>query len=120
MAVINPFDFFVEDYAQTRTFAYEPDLSEELAPYLMPVDADGPEIEALLARLPEETSTVLFLVALNGMIAREIAYGVRLEPGVQTPAETLRLKSGSCRDSAWLLVQVLRRIGLAARSSPAT
>ncbi|MER2197863.1 transglutaminase family protein [Methylobacterium brachiatum] len=115
MAVINPFDFFVEDYAQTRTFAYEPDLSEELAPYLMPVDADGPEIEALLARLPEETSTVLFLVALNGMIAREIAYGVRLEPGVQTPAETLRLKSGSCRDSAWLLVQVLRRIGLAAR-----
>jgi transglutaminase-like putative cysteine protease len=115
MAVINPFDFFVEDYAQVRTFAYEPDLSEELAPYLMPVDADGPEIEALLARLPEETSTVLFLVALNGMIAREIAYGVRLEPGVQTPAETLRLKSGSCRDSAWLLVQVLRRIGLAAR-----
>ncbi len=115
MAVINPFDFFVEDYAQARTFAYEPDLSEELAPYLMPVDADGPEIEALLARLPEEPSTVLFLVALNGLIAREIAYGVRLEPGVQTPAETLRLKSGSCRDSAWLLVQVLRRIGLAAR-----
>ena len=115
MAVINPFDFFVEDYAQARTFAYEPDLSEELAPYLMPVDADGPEIEALLARLPEEPSTVLFLVALNGLIAREIAYGVRLEPGVQTPAETLRLKSGSCRDSDWLLVQVLRRIGLAAR-----
>ncbi|KST58938.1 IMP dehydrogenase [Methylobacterium sp. GXS13] len=115
MAVINPFDFFVEDYAQVRTFAYEPDLSEELAPYLVPVDADGPEIEALLARLPEEPSTVLFLVALNGMIAREIAYGVRMEPGVQTPAETLRLKSGSCRDSAWLLVQVLRRIGLAAR-----
>ncbi|CAM3058849.1 MULTISPECIES: transglutaminase family protein [Methylobacterium] len=115
MAVINPFDFFVEDYAQIRTFSYEPDLSEELAPYLMPVDADGPEIEALLARLPEEPSTVLFLVALNGLIAREIAYGVRLEPGVQTPAETLRLKSGSCRDSAWLLVQVLRRIGLAAR-----
>ncbi|GJD34418.1 transglutaminase family protein [Methylobacterium aerolatum] len=115
MAVINPFDFFVEDYAQTRGFAYDPDLREELAPYLAPVDAGGPEIEALLGRLPEETNTVLFLVALNGMIAREIAYGVRMEPGVQTPAETLTLKSGSCRDSAWLLVQVLRRIGLAAR-----
>ncbi len=115
MAVINPFDFFVEDYAQTRGFAYDPDLREELAPYLVPVDADGPEIEALLARLPAETNTVLFLVALNALIAGEIAYGVRMEPGVQTPAETLTLKSGSCRDSAWLLVQVLRRIGLAAR-----
>ncbi len=115
MAVINPFDFFVEDYAQTKGFAYDPELREELAPYLVPVDADGPEMEAVLARLPEETNTVLFLVALNGMIAKEIAYGVRMEPGVQTPAETLTLKSGSCRDSAWLLVQVLRRIGLAAR-----
>ena len=115
MAVINPFDFFVEDYAQTRPFAYEPDLTEELAPYLAPVDADGPEMEALLARLPAEPSTVQFLVALNGLIARETAYGVRMEPGVQTPIETLRLRSGSCRDSAWLLVQVLRRIGLAAR-----
>ncbi|MCX4195522.1 transglutaminase family protein [Methylobacterium organophilum] len=115
MAVINPFDFFVEDYAQVRPFAYDRCLAEELAPYLTPVDAEGPEMEALLARLPEEPSTVQFLVALNGLIARETAYGVRMEPGVQTPAETLRLKSGSCRDSAWLLVQVLRRIGLAAR-----
>ncbi|GJE39019.1 transglutaminase family protein [Methylobacterium persicinum] len=115
MAVINPFDFFVEDYAQTLPFAYDPDLREELAPYLAPVDAEGPEMDALLARLPEETGTVLFLVALNGMIARETAYGVRMEPGVQSPAETLTLKSGSCRDSAWLLVQVLRRLGLAAR-----
>ena len=115
MAVINPFDFFVEDYAQTRGFAYDPELREELSPYLTPVDADGPEIESLLARLPEETNTVLFLVALNGLIAKEIAYGVRMEPGVQSPSETLTLKSGSCRDSAWLLVQVLRRIGLAAR-----
>ena len=65
MSVINPFDFFVEDYAQTHPFAYEPDLAAELAPYLDPVDADGPEIEALLARLPEEPSTVQFLVALN-------------------------------------------------------
>jgi len=115
MAVINPFDFFVEDYAQTHPFAYDADLAEELAPYRLPVDAECPEMEALLGRLPEEPSTVQFLVALNAQIARETAYGVRMEPGVQTPAETLRLKSGSCRDSAWLLVQVLRRIGFAAR-----
>ena len=115
MAVINPFDFFVEDYAQTRSFSYEPDLTAELKPYLVTDDAMGPEIDAFLARLPSETNTVLFLVALNAQISAEVTYGVRMEPGVQTAAETLTLKSGSCRDSAWLLVQVLRRLGLAAR-----
>jgi transglutaminase-like putative cysteine protease len=70
LAVINPFDFFVEDYAQTHPFAYDPDLAEELAPYRAPVDADGPEMAALLARLPAEPSTVQFLVALNAQISR--------------------------------------------------
>ncbi|GJE40854.1 DUF2126 domain-containing protein [Methylobacterium soli] len=115
MSVINPFDFFVEDYAQTRPFAYADDLLGELAPYRVTEDAQGPEIDAFLARLPTETGTVQFLVALNDLVRSEIAYGVRMEPGVQTPAETLQRRSGSCRDSAWLLVQVLRRIGLAAR-----
>ncbi|TXM71885.1 transglutaminase family protein [Methylobacterium sp. WL12] len=115
MSVINPFDFFVEDYAQTRPFAYAPDLVAELAPYRVLDDAQGPEIDDFLTRLPAEPNTVLFLVALNAQISREVAYGVRMEPGVQTPAETLTLKSGSCRDSGWLLVQVLRRIGFAAR-----
>ncbi|MBX9934115.1 MAG: transglutaminase family protein [Methylobacterium sp.] len=115
MAVINPFDFFVEDYAQARPFDYDPELTAELKPYLATDDATGPEIDAFLERLPSEPNTVLFLVALNAQIASEVAYGVRMEPGVQSPAETLTLKSGSCRDSAWLLVQVLRRIGLAAR-----
>ncbi|WP_430912374.1 DUF2126 domain-containing protein [Methylobacterium sp. sgz302541] len=115
MSVINPFDFFLEEYAQTWPFSYDPELRAELAPFLAPDDADGPEMDAFLAHLPTETTTIPFLVALNGLIASRIAYGVRLEPGVQTPAETLTLKGGSCRDSGWLLVQVLRRIGLAAR-----
>ena len=115
LAVINPFDFFVEPYAQQRPFAYEDDLKDELAPYLVVEGADAPEMDAFLEKLPAEKGTVLFLVALNALVRSEVNYGVRYEPGVQTPAETLRLKSGSCRDSAWLLVQILRRIGLAAR-----
>jgi len=115
MAVINPFDFFLEESAQGWPFAYEDGLKRELAPYLAPEEAEGPEIESFLADLPEASATIPFLVALNGLVASRITYGVRMEPGVQSPAETLRLKGGSCRDSAWLLVQVLRRIGLAAR-----
>ncbi|ACA19401.1 transglutaminase domain protein [Methylobacterium sp. 4-46] len=114
MAVINPFDFFVDDYAQTLPFAYPAELQEELAPYLVPNDG-GPLLDAFLTRLPEEKNTVLFLVALNEMVRDSVNYVVRMEPGVQTPDETLDAASGSCRDSAWLLVQVLRRLNLAAR-----
>ncbi|MGX7703697.1 transglutaminase family protein [Methylobacterium sp. Gmos1] len=114
MSVINPFDFFVEDYAQTQPFAYPDELKAELGPYLA-VEEGGPEIDALMARLPAEPNTVLFLVALNALVRDSVNYVVRMEPGVQTPAETLRKASGSCRDSAWLMVQVLRRLGMAAR-----
>jgi uncharacterized protein (DUF2126 family)/transglutaminase-like putative cysteine protease len=115
MTVINPFDFFVEGYAEKAPFDYPPDLRADLSAYLQPEDG-GPLLDAAAARLgPSGQGTVDFLVGLNAQLQRDIRYVVRLEAGVQTPDETLSLGSGSCRDSAWLLVQMARRMGLAAR-----
>ncbi|MGD9871030.1 MAG: DUF2126 domain-containing protein, partial [Thauera sp.] len=118
MSVINPFDFFLEPYAEKIPFKYEDWQLTELAPYLAkaPAAALGPRFDAYLAAIPRApAASVDFLVALNQRLQEDIAYLVRLKPGVQTPEETLTLASGSCRDSAWLLVQLLRHLGLAAR-----
>ncbi|HLO78627.1 MAG TPA: transglutaminase family protein, partial [Magnetospirillum sp.] len=116
LSVINPFDFFLEPSAESFPFQYAPELDHELKPFLLCEDA-GPLLKDFLATIPtaEPVQTTNFLVALNQRLQQEISYTIRMEPGVQTPEETLRLRSGSCRDSAWLLVQVLRRLGLAAR-----
>jgi uncharacterized protein (DUF2126 family)/transglutaminase-like putative cysteine protease len=115
MTVTNPFDFFVEPYAETLPFTYGPEVLGDLAAYLEPQDG-GPHLEAEVASLElDGRQTVDFLVELNARIRSKVRYLVRLEAGVQTPDETLELGSGSCRDSAWLLVQILRRLGLAAR-----
>src|SRR5215831_18372846 len=115
MAVVNPFDFFIEPFATDFPFAYPAEFAEELAPYLEKEPA-GPLLAAFLATLSRERkNTVDFLVELNQRLQREIRYLIRMETGVQTPEETLAAGSGSCRDSAWLLVQILRHLGLAAR-----
>ncbi|WP_291010541.1 transglutaminase family protein [Hydrogenophaga sp.] len=115
MAVYNPFDFFLEPNAEEFPFTYEPELKEELAPYLTPEPAT-PLIQAYLDKIDRtKRRTVIFLVELNQMLSQDIKYLIRMEPGVQTPEETLKLASGSCRDSGWLLVQLLRHCGLAAR-----
>ena len=115
MAVHNPFDFFLEPSAETFPFSYDPALQTELAPYLDTVPLT-PLLSDWLARIPRTSqATVDFLVGLNQQLHHDICYTIRMEPGVQTPEETLRKASGSCRDSGWLLVQVLRHLGLAAR-----
>ncbi|OYW35844.1 MAG: IMP dehydrogenase, partial [Azorhizobium sp. 12-66-6] len=115
MSVINPFDFFIEEYADHFPFTYTADLKAELTPYLALEDG-GPALDAFVAAVPRtKTRMVDFLVALNQRVQADVGYVIRMEPGVQTPDETLKSKLGSCRDSGWLLVQVLRRLGLAAR-----
>ena len=115
MAVVNPFDFFIEKHAEEFPFAYTAEGRHEIAPYLVS-EHHGERFEALVADLARERGrTVDVLVALNARLQRQIRYVIRMEPGVQAPEETLALGSGSCRDSAWLLVQVARRLGLAAR-----
>jgi len=115
MATVNPFDFFLEPEAETFPFAYDPVLEQELAPFRKAAPP-GPLLESLLAQVPSGAQpTVDMLVALNRMVQTRIAYIVRMEPGVWSPEETLGNASGSCRDSAWVLVQLLRNLGYAAR-----
>jgi uncharacterized protein (DUF2126 family)/transglutaminase-like putative cysteine protease len=115
IAVINPFDFFLEAYAEKIPFAYEEELRKELTPYLSPQPV-GPKLKAFISKIDlAKIRAVDFLVNLNQRLQRAVGYVIRLEPGIQTCEETLTLKTGSCRDSAWLLVQVLRNLGLAAR-----
>jgi uncharacterized protein (DUF2126 family)/transglutaminase-like putative cysteine protease len=115
MTVINPFDFFVEPYADSFPFDYTADLKTELAPYLAAIKP-GPLFAAYLAEIKREaTNTVNFLVDLNADLQKRIRYIIRMQPGVQAVEETLASGAGSCRDSAWLLIQTLRHLGLAAR-----
>ncbi len=115
MTVINPFDFFIEEYAENYPFKYSNLLQEELAPYL-PVTETSKELDQWLADVDRSEKRIVdFLVELNSKLAGQIEYGIRMEPGVQTCQETLKLKKGSCRDTAWLLIQILRSLGLAAR-----
>jgi uncharacterized protein (DUF2126 family)/transglutaminase-like putative cysteine protease len=115
MAVINPFDFFLEPSAEKIPFQYEAWQRDELAPYFRTLPATPAFRDWLGSISREPTASVDFLVALNTRVFDKVRYLIRLEPGVQTPEETLRKASGSCRDSAWLLVQTLRHLGLAAR-----
>lgn len=116
MTVINPFNFFVDDSAREFPFSYDKALKTELAPYLLKVKKNE-RITDWLKQFDLQKPTPIndFLVMLNQQLQRDIHYLVRMEPGVQSCDTTLRKRSGSCRDSAWLFVQIFRHLGLAAR-----
>ena len=115
MAVFNPFDFFVEPSAKEVPFKYSEALQDELQSYLVKLPRT-PQFKKYLSALDRKRQrSIDFLVQTNQRLHQDIRYLIRMEPGVQTPEETLTLRSGSCRDSAWLLVQLFRHMGLASR-----
>ncbi len=138
MVTINPFDFFVEDSAHFYPFTYEENLKKELIPYLeitergellmnwlkkidtikeklTLIEKNKKKDDAELKISEGKFVTIDFLVEINQILNKELKYTIRLDPGVQTSEETLQLKSGSCRDFAWLFIQICRHLGLAAR-----
>ncbi|MGA2050655.1 MAG: transglutaminase family protein, partial [Terracidiphilus sp.] len=111
----NPFAFFLEPGFEEYPFAYTPGLAKDLEPYRS-VDPAGPLLHSFLESfVGRKSGTIGLLLDLNRKLRVEIGYLTRLAPGVQTCEETLEKRSGSCRDSAWLLVQCLRNLGIAAR-----
>ncbi|MCB1092240.1 MAG: transglutaminase family protein, partial [Verrucomicrobiae bacterium] len=113
---INPFDFFLDEEAKTVPFAYADWQAGELAPFRK-METAGPLLTELVAQCrpkPEE-ATIDYFVRVNQLLSSRIRYLIRMEPGVQRPEETLEKASGSCRDTAWLLVNLLRHLGFAAR-----
>jgi len=121
---INPFDFFVEDDAEHFPFTYSAELLADLEVYLRPVD-ERHESDSGPGKLVSEwvrshavtdgPRTIEFLFGIIQALRADVGYTIRMEPGVQTPDHTLHTAVGSCRDSAWLLVSILRSFGLAAR-----
>ena len=115
MTVYNPFDFFVEESAEHWPFEYPEEIADDLAIYRK-AETPTPLVSKFLASVPRERKrTVDFIVELNARLSQEIRYLIRMEPGVQAPEETFQKASGSCRDSSWLLVNLLRGLGFAAR-----
>ncbi|MEM8570990.1 MAG: transglutaminase family protein [Pseudomonadota bacterium] len=115
MTIYNPFDFFVEELAEEWPFDYPAELQDDLSIYRTP-EPMGQRLAQFMTTIPrDKTRTVDFVVNLNTRLSQEVGYVIRMEPGVQTPEETFERGTGSCRDSSWLLVQILRNLGLAAR-----
>jgi uncharacterized protein (DUF2126 family)/transglutaminase-like putative cysteine protease len=115
MVAINPFDFFLEEDANKVPFRYDDQLRQELLPYLEIKESDDSLRKLVEEVRPKPMPTVDFLVDVNQRLNKAVNYVIRMEPGIQTCAETLDKRSGSCRDSAWLMVQLLRHLGMAAR-----
>jgi len=115
MTVVNPFDFFVDEYAEHYPFEYPEQIAKELVPY-RELREQGPALMRWVSGVDRGRQRIVdFLVEINRRLQEDIGYTIRMEAGIQSCEETLSKAVGSCRDTGWLLVQVLRHLGLAAR-----
>ncbi|MCC6234765.1 MAG: transglutaminase family protein [Verrucomicrobiales bacterium] len=115
----NPHDFLVEPWAVNYPFEYPLDECTDLAPYRQlgyPADWNaGSDWVARFWRRGLVVPTFTLLDLINQVISREFTYAERHEEGVQSPMETLRRRSGSCRDFATLFMETCRALAMPAR-----
>jgi transglutaminase-like putative cysteine protease len=115
----NPFDFILEPYCIQIPFIYSSSEFPDLIPYLTPLYPM--EKEAILSwvkpflNFQGEAKTIDCLTAINRAIPKMMSYQARNETGTQTPAETLKSRSGACRDFAVLFMETARHLGIASR-----
>jgi len=116
---INPFEFVLESYTNALPFDYQGDDILDLVPYRQPqYPDDAPAVLDWLRPFLDgngKAETLPFLLSLNESVAANFRYGAREEAGIQPPAQTLQLQTGSCRDFALLFMEAARHMGLAAR-----
>jgi uncharacterized protein (DUF2126 family)/transglutaminase-like putative cysteine protease len=114
LSPLNPFAFLLEPEAEMAPFTYKLEVARMLEPFLV-LKSSGPLLNDFIASVRGPQQTVALLLALNERVRDHVSYTTRMEHGVQSCEETLSLGTGSCRDSSWLLVQICRRLGFAAR-----
>lgn len=113
-----PLDFIVEEHALRFPFSYKREERTALAPYLKPAFSDDGRFATWREpfRKPRQaTETFAILDRMNRQIPEQFGYERREEEGVFSPAKTLRLGKGSCRDMAAFFAESCRRLGIAAR-----
>jgi transglutaminase-like putative cysteine protease len=110
-------EYPLEDYARTYPFRYsDEDLPSLVRALARHYHGESVSAWALQCLDPAETTgTIKILRAMTREIREQFTYTRRVEKGVQSPAETLRKKCGSCRDFAVLMMEACRSLGIAAR-----
>jgi len=115
LAPQDPFNFLLDPGAESWPFRYEPLMADDLGQFRR-TDHAGPLLQGLRDETPPSgMPTVGLILELTHRVRNRVAYIVRMESGVWNPDRTLAEARGSCRDSAWLLIQLLRLHGVAAR-----
>jgi len=107
----------IRDFASTNPFTYADDERAGLARFMAPLfpHAELDRWAATFLRADGSADTHELLVGMTQTIRRDFKYVARHEKGIQSPAQTLALGSGSCRDLAVLMIASLRSLGVAAR-----